>query len=340
MASIKFNGVDIDTICQKRTDTNYGPVPAMKYFKLNGQEAFDYVKGTSGYVFSENVDIPISLNGKRVPFDSIGTRPLSIDRGMDTSNNAKIYIQRASDGRIYRTVGNATDSDYTIAPASLKLRGLIISQCGAGGSGGGSSSGTAGSGGGGGGSMVFYIKIPRNFVGVLCRMDFSDGDAYLNWRDGTGVYLLSSKGGGGSWNGGGAGGAGTGMVVEGDMLNVAAGHIDVVKSANGGSGGGTGNRGGNADLLMLMTYPEDSTYTVVWFSQGGLGGNAGGSGNDAGGGGGASSWGGGADGASPGQNNGKNGGYGAGGSGGGAKVWTFTNRSGGSGGNAGIWYIY
>lgn len=341
MSKIKFNGVDIDTLCQKRTDTNYGPVPAMKYFKNNGTADLDYVKGTSGYVFTENVDIPITLNGTRTPFDSIGTRPLSITRAMEASNDASVYIQRASDGRIYRTVGNTTDSDYTIAAASLKLRGLILSQCGAGGDGGGSSSGSnGGSGGGGGGSLLLYLKIPRDFVGVLCRMDFSSGNAYLNWRNNSGIYMCSTKGGGGGSNNGSAGSAGTGNSEAGNMQSVASGHISLVKTANGGAGGTAGNRGGNADLLMLLTYPEDDTYTVIWFSQGGLGGEAGGSGTANGGGGGASSWGTGAQGAESGQNDGKSGGMGAGGSGGGAKTWTFTNRSGGSGGKAGLWYVY
>lgn len=340
MSKIKFNGIDIDQLCQKRTDTNYGSVPAMKYFKRNGKAEIDYVKGTQYYVFTENVDIPIKLNGRIVPFDSIGVRPLPIVRAMDTSNNLKVYIQRASDGRVFRTLNNTRDSDFTIAPASIKLRGLLISQCGAGGSGGGSSGGSAGAGGGGGGAMLFYIKVPRNFVGVICRMDFSEGNAYLNWRDQTGIYLCTRSGGGGAWNNGGAGSAGKGFEEGGSMRENTRSDVEFLMGESGGSGGSAGNKGGDAMRMMMQCYPEDGPNYIFWNSSGGTGGQAGGSGGGDGGGGGASAWGNGATGASSGQNNGRNGGIGAGGSGGGAKTWTFTNRQGGSGGQAGIWYLY
>lgn len=334
MADIKLNGVDINILCQIRNDTNYGAVPAMKYFKKNGQTILGYVRGGS-------VDIPIKLNGKKTLFDSIGVRPLVIVRAMDTSNNMKIYIQRASDGRIYRTLNNTTDSDFTIAPASLKLKGLYLSYCAAGGAGGGSSGGSGGAGGGGGGSLFLKINIPLDFVGVICRMDFSGGNAYLNWRNETGVYLATLKGGDGEWNNNGAGSAGSGFQEAGDIRMAHWGELIFYMGEYGGRGGSASNKGGDAmRMMMQQTIPEDSTNTIFWKSDGGTGGASGGSGEDNGGGGGASAWGNGATGAPAGQNNGRNGGYGAGGSGGGAKTWTFTNRQGGVGGQAGIWYLY
>ncbi len=365
MAGLQKNGVDLDTMCRRRTNISYLGIPYLDKVYNNNIRHISYIRGVYNYCYTNSYiyqlfddsdpSLPYStgpvgyymgLNGQLYYPDGRGLRPLPGTISSTTvifAVSTTYYIKRAENGEIFYTTSSSATSGTVLADSVFAIRGCFIALNAKGGAGGKSSSGTkGGSGGGSGGGAVYCIGFFGTGTQIIVQVG-STGSITLYYKyeyslDFPNPFIIHicQPGTAGGENAGTPGSGGTSLPQDNISVYYKDGFSLLAYSAgkSGGRGGdGTAGNSGSGTSCSFTYNPEGLNRTLS--GSGGSGGSA-----DGGGGGGGSYLYSGGRGGDGGQNDGYGGSYGSGGGGGGAKVWTFTHRQGGVAGSATMRFMF